>query len=75
MSTPNGQTKQSRKKTMPTPDVKLYVAPGDGKASRLVVAQWGDMQFTDKLDPYKALGARSTSGNSPRRWISKTLAN
>jgi hypothetical protein len=54
MSSGNGQAETAEKTEISTLDVELHVAPRNGKASREVVARWGDREFTDVLDPSRA---------------------
>jgi hypothetical protein len=36
-------------------EVDVYVAPKNGRAGREVVARYGDLEYTDVLDPFKAI--------------------
>ncbi|MBN9121506.1 MAG: hypothetical protein J0I06_20545 [Planctomycetes bacterium] len=55
MSTQKGQGASTKKKAKKSqPEIDLYVAPRNGKAGREIVAKWGDTEFPDVFDPFKA---------------------
>jgi hypothetical protein len=56
MSSSNGQPKSAKKEAKSSrPKVTIHVAPTNRKASREVVAKWGDREeFIDVLDPFRA---------------------
>ena len=54
MSKRNGQAEHTRNKEGSATRGGNPRRPQDGKASRAVVARWGNREFADVLDPYRA---------------------